>query len=76
MRLPDDIRDAIKSGADIDLCAELVKLMQSGVTRDEIFKSLESFRAELRDAADEPSEDRTMELMDLFEGWCAPHLRL
>lgn len=76
MRLPEHIRDAIRANETTELREELLKLLNSGATHDEVFQALEAFRAELRDTGDERAEDATMDLMDLFVGWCAPQYRL
>jgi hypothetical protein len=55
---------------------EVLKLIEAGVDRDDLFNALESFRAEMRNAGDERSEDATADLMDLFVGWCRPEARL
>jgi hypothetical protein len=55
----------------------LVKeMLAAGIERDTVYAALEQFRAELREADNEPAEDIVMDTMDCFHGWCAPVLRL
>lgn len=47
------------------------ELLAQGASWQELIDSLEMLRASLRAADDEATEDRVMELMDCFYGWCA-----
>lgn len=73
----DPIRQAVKAGRTAgDIHEQIVVMISSGADRDAIFAALTDFRAELRGAGDETSEDIVLDVMDFFVGWCRPSSRL
>ena len=50
--------------------------LDRGYPREEVLNQLENIRARFRELDLELEEDRVMDLMDCFYGWCLPEWRL
>ncbi|HEV7693004.1 MAG TPA: hypothetical protein VGO52_19375 [Hyphomonadaceae bacterium] len=73
----DPLRESVHAGKSLgELHQQAREMIASGIDREAIFSALEEFRAELREADNEPAEDLVMEVMDFFAGWCHPDARL
>ncbi len=53
--------------------SELVRLRAEGVDRETLISELKAYHDELENEAD---QDRILEILDCFYGWCSPDLRI
>lgn len=71
------LREKVTSETDLSkLHSIAVELIAGGADRKQVLADLDRIRVELRAAGEDEIEDRVMELMDFFVGWCAPHVRI
>lgn len=67
------VRNALASGCSLEEGVALLgEYKEKGVTREQVRAWLQELRAE----ADESSEDKILELLDVVTGFCAPRLRV
>lgn len=67
------IKDALARHASLDEFLDILrKQRDAGLAQQSAYDALEELRAE----ADEQTEDRVLEIMDIVSGFCAPHLRI
>ena len=64
------IQEALKQ-PEMSIWAIAKDFLDRGYSHEELLNQLESLRAGFRDLNLEAEEDRVMDLMDCFYGWCA-----
>ncbi|UVE67414.1 hypothetical protein L2Y90_25105 [Burkholderia pyrrocinia] len=68
-----ELRDALEKSANLDVLRTiLVKYRERGFNSE----SLRELLAAMRNDMAEDIEDRTLELMDIVSGFCAPNMRV
>ncbi|MDQ4071013.1 MAG: hypothetical protein M3203_16315 [Actinomycetota bacterium] len=50
--------------------------LSEGSTREQIRNELEQLRRQLQAESREADEDIVLEVLDLIEGWCSPHMTI
>jgi hypothetical protein len=71
------LREAIDQSWSLNDVRDLLSdWILEGVTQDDLRNALRGLRADLQANGLESEEDRLLEVLDIVEGWCSPHLRL